>query len=47
MESCGDLSWEDFLDKLEDLSDRDFEAWVVIPVVLDVTDVLVTFFCGH
>ena len=42
LESCGDLSWEDLLDKPEDLSDRESEAWVVVPVVLDVTDVLVS-----
>ena len=37
---CGDLSWEDLLDKLEDLSDRESEAWVVVFVVLDVADLL-------
>ena len=42
LESCGDLSWEDLLDKPEDLSDRVSEAWVVVLVVLDVTDVLVS-----
>ena len=30
------------MDKLEDLSDREFEAWVEVLVVLDVTDVLVS-----
>ena len=43
-ESCGNLSWEDLLDKPEDLSDRESEAWVVVLVVLDVMDVLVSFF---
>ena len=42
LESCGDLSWEDLLDKPEDLSDRVSEAWVVVPVVLDVSDVPVS-----
>ena len=42
LESCGDLSWEDFLDTTEDLSDRESGAWVVVPVVLAVTDVLVS-----
>ena len=51
LESCGDLSWEDLLDKSEDLSDRESEAWVVVPVMPDVTDVpvspssVVTEFC--
>ena len=43
LESCGDLSWEDLLDKLEDLSDRESEAWVAVLVVIDMTDVLVSF----
>ena len=30
------------MDKPEDLSDRESEAWVVVPVVLDVTDVPVS-----
>ena len=30
------------LDKTEDLSERESEAWVVVPVVLDVTDVPVS-----
>ena len=42
LESCGDLSWRDLLDKPEDLSDRESEAWVNVPVVLDVIDVLVS-----
>ena len=42
LESCGYLSCEDLLDKPEDLSDRESEAWVVVLVVLDVTDVLVS-----
>ena len=32
LESGGDLSWEDLLDKTEDLSDRESEAWVVVLV---------------
>ena len=36
VESCGDLSWEDLL------SDCQSEAWVVVPEVPDVTDVLVS-----
>ena len=32
------------MDKLEDLSDRESEAWVDVPVVPDVTDVLVSPF---
>ena len=51
LESCGDLSWEDLLDKPEDLSDRESEARVFVSAVLDVTDVpvspssVVTEFC--
>ena len=41
--SCGDLSCEDLLDKPEDLSDRELEAWVVVLVVPDVTDVVTEF----
>ena len=41
LESCGDLSWEDLMDTLEDLSDRESEARVFVLEVLDVTDVLV------
>ena len=50
--SCGDLSWEDLLDKTEDQSDRESEARVDVSVVPDVLDVLVspssvvTEFCG-
>ena len=52
LQSCGGLSWEDLLDKTEDLSDRESEALVVVPEVLDVTDVpvspssVVTEFCA-
>ena len=42
LESCGDLSWEDLLEKTEDLSDRESEAWADVLVVLEVTDVLVS-----
>ena len=42
LESSGDLSWEDLLDKPEDLSDRESEACEVVPVVPDVTVVLVS-----
>ena len=42
LESCCGLSWRDLLDKPEDLSDRESEAWVVVLVVPDVTDVLVS-----
>ena len=42
LESCGDLSWETFLDKPENLSDRESEAWVDVCVLPDVTDVLVS-----
>ena len=42
LESCGDLSCEDLLDKPEELSDCESEAWVVVLEVLDVTDVLVS-----
>ena len=42
LESCGYLSCEDLLDEPEDPSDRESEAWVVVPVVPDVTDVLVS-----
>ena len=43
--------WEDLLDKPEDLSDRESEAWKVVSVVPEVTDVpvspssVVTEFC--
>ena len=37
LESCGDLSEEDLLDKPDYLSDRESEALLVVP---DVTDVL-------
>ena len=42
LESCGDLSWEDFLEKPEDLSDRELVSCERVRVVLDVTDVLVS-----
>ena len=42
LEGCGDLSWEDFLDKAEDLSDRESKAWAVVPEVPDVVAVLVS-----
>ena len=41
LESCGDLSWEDLLNKIEELSDLESEAWVVV-LECDVTDVLVS-----
>ena len=42
LESCGDLSCEDLLDKPEELSDCESEAWVVVHEVPDVTNVLVS-----
>ena len=51
IESCGGLSWEDFLEKPEDLSDCEPETRVDVSVVLGVTDVpvslssVVTEFC--
>ena len=51
LESCGDLSWEDLLDKPDDLSDCDPDSCEhvrVVPVVPDVTNVpssVVTEFC--
>ena len=36
------FSWEDLLDKLEDLSGREFEARVFVLVVPDVTDLPVS-----
>ena len=48
LESCGDLSGRDLLDRREDLSDRESEVWVDVLVMPDVTDVSVSpFFCGH
>ena len=38
-------SWEDLLDETDDLSDRESEAWVVLPVVPDVTDMPVSPSC--
>ena len=50
MESCGDLSWEDPLEKHEDLSDCEPDSCAHVRVVPDVTDVpvspsVVTDFC--
>ena len=42
MESCGDLSWGDPLEKLEDLSDSEPVSFALVRVVPDVTDVLVS-----
>ena len=42
LESGGDLSWGDLLDKPNNLSDRESEVWGVVP---DVTDVLVSNSC--
>ena len=45
LESCADSSWEDFLEELENLSDRELvsgELVRVVRVVRDVTDVLVS-----
>ena len=36
-ESCGGLSWEDLLEKPDDLSGRDPETWTDVCAVLDVT----------
>ena len=48
LESCGGLSWEDLLEKQEDLSDCEPDSCAHVHVVLDATDVLVSpFFCGH
>ena len=50
-ETCGDLSVENLVERLEDSSDRESEVWVDVPVVPDVTDVpvssspVVTEFC--
>ena len=41
LESCGDLSWGDLLEKPEDLSDGEPDSRVDVLVVPDVTDVLV------
>ena len=52
LESCGGLSWEDLLEKHEDLSNCEPDTRAHVPVVPDVTDVLVspssvvTEFCG-
>ena len=37
---CGDVSWEDFLDNPEDLSDCELDSCAHVRVVLDVIDVL-------
>ena len=42
VESCGDVSWEDFLDNPEDLSDCKPDSCAHVRVVPDVTDVLVS-----
>ena len=34
LESCGDHTWEDHLDKSEDLSDRESEVWVDVLMCL-------------
>ena len=41
LESCGDLSWEDPLEKFENWSDSELDARARVRMVLDVTDVLV------
>ena len=43
MESSGDLSWWDLLEKHEDLSDCEPDYCAYVRVVPDVTDVLVFF----
>ena len=51
LESCGDLSWEDLLDKPAEMSDRETVSCELVRVVPDVTDVpvspssVVTEFC--
>ena len=51
LESCGGLSWEDFVEKLEDLSDCEPDTRAHVRVVPDVTDVpvssssVITEFC--
>ena len=51
MESFGDSSWGDPLEKLDDLSECELVSCALVRVVLDVTDVLfslssvVTEFC--
>ena len=42
LESGGDLSWEDLLDKTEDLSDCEPGTWTDVSAVLVVTDVSVS-----
>ena len=42
LDSCGDLSWEDLLDKPEDLSDCEPDSCAHVRVVPDVIDVLVS-----
>ena len=44
LESCGDLSWVDLLEKREDLSDCEPDSCAHVRVVPDVTDVLVSPF---
>ena len=45
MESCGDISTEDILDNLEDLSDCEPDSCAHVRVMPDVTDVLVSPSC--
>ena len=42
LESCGDLSWVDFLEKHEDLSDCEPDSRAHVRVVPVATDVLVS-----
>ena len=42
LESCGGLSWSDFLEKPEDLSDGESDTRVEVRAVLDVIDVFVS-----
>ena len=42
LESCGDLSWEDLLEKHEDQSDCEPDSCAHVRVVPDVTDVHVS-----
>ena len=46
LESCGDLSWEDLLEKHEVLSDCEADSCAHVRVVPDVTDVLVSLHLG-
>ena len=42
MENCRDVSWEDFLDNPEDVSDCEPDSCAHVRVVPDVIDVLVS-----